>query len=98
MLGQMTQPGKPVYGLEHSNEGLITFPGGVDLRFERFCKFRFRQITIFFFVILGTTKESSLVQLGFQEGLWRRIWRLQKLLQRLLEICRKFYFTGKDKE
>ena len=34
MLGQMTQPGKPVYGLEHSNEGLITFPGGVDLRFR----------------------------------------------------------------
>ena len=48
MLGQMTQPGKPVYGLEHSNEGLITFPGGVDLRFERFCKVRFRPITISF--------------------------------------------------
>merc|ERR1739842_233241 len=32
MLGPMTQPGQPVYGLEHSNEGLITFPGGVDLR------------------------------------------------------------------
>ena len=48
MLGAKTQPGKPVYGLEHSNEGLITFPGGVDLRFETFCKDRFRQITTFF--------------------------------------------------
>ena len=38
MFGPMTQPGKPVYGLEHSNEGLITFPGGVDLRFEGFCE------------------------------------------------------------
>merc|ERR1711878_267889 len=32
MLGPRTLPGKPVYGLEHSNDGLITFPGGVDLR------------------------------------------------------------------
>ena len=32
ILGSMTLPGKPVYGLEHSNNGLISFPGGVDLR------------------------------------------------------------------
>merc|ERR1712209_256535 len=32
MFGPMTQPGAPVYGLEHSNGGLITFPGGVPLR------------------------------------------------------------------
>ena len=32
MFGPMTQPGQPVYGLEHSNGGLITFPGGVPLR------------------------------------------------------------------
>ena len=28
----MTLPGKPVYGLEHSNGGLITFPGGVPIK------------------------------------------------------------------
>merc|ERR1712141_933728 len=31
-LGKRTQPGRVVYGLEHSNGGLITFPGGVALR------------------------------------------------------------------
>merc|ERR1712088_886714 len=31
-LGKRTQPGQVVYGLEHSNGGLITFPGGVALR------------------------------------------------------------------
>merc|ERR1711910_184970 len=31
-LGKKTLPGQPVYGLEHSNGGLITFPGGVPLR------------------------------------------------------------------
>jgi uncharacterized protein GlcG (DUF336 family) len=30
-LGQLSQPGKPLYGIEHSNEGLITFPGGVPI-------------------------------------------------------------------
>merc|ERR1712001_265601 len=30
-LGKMTLPGQPAYGLEHSNGGLITFPGGVPL-------------------------------------------------------------------
>src|SRR5215475_14976041 len=28
-LGKLSQPGKPLYGIEHSNDGLITFPGGV---------------------------------------------------------------------
>eukprot|EP00090_Calanus_glacialis_P023974 TRINITY_DN37194_c0_g1_i1.p1 TRINITY_DN37194_c0_g1~~TRINITY_DN37194_c0_g1_i1.p1 ORF type:complete len:134 (-),score=37.48 TRINITY_DN37194_c0_g1_i1:69-470(-) len=32
VLGTMTLPGKPVYGLEHSNGGLITFPGGVPMK------------------------------------------------------------------
>eukprot|EP00091_Calanus_sinicus_P001236 TRINITY_DN11204_c0_g1_i1.p1 TRINITY_DN11204_c0_g1~~TRINITY_DN11204_c0_g1_i1.p1 ORF type:complete len:150 (-),score=69.24 TRINITY_DN11204_c0_g1_i1:35-439(-) len=32
LLGTMTLPGKPVYGLEHSNGGLITFPGGVPIK------------------------------------------------------------------
>lgn len=30
-LGKMSQPGGSLYGIEHSNEGLITFPGGVLL-------------------------------------------------------------------
>lgn len=30
-IGQLSQPGKPLYGIEHSNEGLITFPGGVPI-------------------------------------------------------------------
>lgn len=31
-LGGMTQPGQPLYGLERSNGGLITFGGGIPLR------------------------------------------------------------------
>jgi uncharacterized protein GlcG (DUF336 family) len=30
-LGKLSQPGKPLYGIEHSNEGLITFPGGLPI-------------------------------------------------------------------
>jgi len=30
-LGQLSQPGGPLYGIEHSNGGLITFPGGTPL-------------------------------------------------------------------
>jgi uncharacterized protein GlcG (DUF336 family) len=30
-LGKLSQPGKPLYGIEHSNNGLITFPGGVPI-------------------------------------------------------------------
>jgi len=30
-LGQLSQPGKPLYGIEQSNEGLITFPGGLPI-------------------------------------------------------------------
>merc|ERR1712156_606424 len=32
ILGKMSQPGKPLYGVEHSNGGLITFPGGVPIK------------------------------------------------------------------
>ncbi|MCH8158108.1 MAG: heme-binding protein [Nitrospinae bacterium] len=32
VLGGMTQPGQPLYGLEESNGGLITFGGGIPLR------------------------------------------------------------------
>jgi uncharacterized protein GlcG (DUF336 family) len=31
-IGKLSQPGKPLYGIEHSNEGLITFPGGVPIK------------------------------------------------------------------
>ncbi|OIQ73313.1 hypothetical protein GALL_450510 [mine drainage metagenome] len=30
-LGKLSQPGKPLYSIEHSNEGLITFPGGLPV-------------------------------------------------------------------
>lgn len=30
-IGQLSQPGRPLYGIEHSNDGLITFPGGVPI-------------------------------------------------------------------
>lgn len=31
-LGQLSQPGGPLYHIEASNNGLITFPGGVVIR------------------------------------------------------------------
>lgn len=31
-IGGLSQPGGPLYNIEHSNGGLITFPGGVPLR------------------------------------------------------------------
>ena len=30
-IGKLSQPGKPLFGIEHSNEGLITFPGGLPI-------------------------------------------------------------------
>ena len=33
-IGGLSQPGGPLYGIEHSNGGLITFPGGVPLHNE----------------------------------------------------------------
>ena len=30
-IGGLSQPGGPLYGIEHSNEGLITFPGGIPI-------------------------------------------------------------------
>lgn len=34
-IGQLSQPGGPLFGIEHSNGGLITFPGGVPLKDSR---------------------------------------------------------------
>jgi uncharacterized protein GlcG (DUF336 family) len=31
-LGKLSQPGGPLYGIEHSNGGLITFPGGIPIK------------------------------------------------------------------
>lgn len=31
-IGKLSQPGGPLFGIEHSNDGLITFPGGVPLK------------------------------------------------------------------
>jgi uncharacterized protein GlcG (DUF336 family) len=30
-IGQLSQPGGPLFGIEHSNDGLITFPGGLPI-------------------------------------------------------------------
>jgi len=34
-IGKLSQPGGPLFGIEHSNGGLITFPGGVPLKDEK---------------------------------------------------------------
>ncbi|HEY0040036.1 MAG TPA: heme-binding protein [Flavisolibacter sp.] len=31
-IGKLSQPGGPLYNIEHSNSGLITFPGGIPLK------------------------------------------------------------------
>ena len=31
-IGGLSQPGGPLYGIEHSNGGLISFPGGIPLK------------------------------------------------------------------
>ena len=30
-IGKLSQPGGPLYGIEHSNDGLISFPGGLPI-------------------------------------------------------------------
>lgn len=32
IIGELSQPGGPLYNIEHSNNGLITFPGGVPVK------------------------------------------------------------------
>merc|ERR1719347_1084534 len=32
IIGSLSQPGGAIYNIEHSNSGLITFPGGLPLR------------------------------------------------------------------
>jgi len=31
-IGKLSQPGGPLYNIEHSNGGLISFPGGVLIK------------------------------------------------------------------
>ena len=31
-IGQLSQPGGPLFNIEHSNGGLITFPGGIPIK------------------------------------------------------------------
>ncbi len=31
-IGELSQPGGPLFGIEHSNEGLISFPGGIPIK------------------------------------------------------------------
>ena len=31
-IGKLSQPGESLFNIEHSNNGLITFPGGVPLK------------------------------------------------------------------
>lgn len=31
-IGKLSQPGGPLYNIEHSNGGLITFPGGLPIK------------------------------------------------------------------
>ena len=30
-IGKLSQPGEPLFNIEHSNDGLISFPGGIPL-------------------------------------------------------------------
>jgi len=32
IVGELSQPGQPLYNIEHSNNGLITFPGGLPIK------------------------------------------------------------------
>jgi uncharacterized protein GlcG (DUF336 family) len=32
VIGELSQPGGPLYNIEHSNGGLITFPGGIPIK------------------------------------------------------------------
>ncbi|WP_405207276.1 heme-binding protein [Aquimarina sp. LLG6339-5] len=35
VIGELSQPGGALYNIEHSNGGLITFPGGVPIKNEK---------------------------------------------------------------
>ncbi len=35
IIGELSQPGGSLYNIEHSNNGLITFPGGIPIKNEQ---------------------------------------------------------------
>lgn len=35
IIGGLSQPGQPLFNIEHSNNGLITFPGGVPIKNDK---------------------------------------------------------------
>jgi uncharacterized protein GlcG (DUF336 family) len=35
IIGTLSQPGGPLYNIEHSNGGLITFPGGIPIKNDK---------------------------------------------------------------
>ncbi|AXT54558.1 heme-binding protein [Aquimarina sp. MMG015] len=35
VIGELSQPGGALYNIEHSNGGLITFPGGIPIKNEK---------------------------------------------------------------
>ena len=36
-IGKLSQPGGPLFNIEHSNTGLITFPGGIPIKDSSGC-------------------------------------------------------------
>merc|ERR1739848_303272 len=40
-IGKLSQPGKPLYNIEHSNGGLITFPGGSNSKWTKCFNWRY---------------------------------------------------------
>ena len=34
-IGELSQPGGPLFNIEHSNDGLISFPGGLPVSLKR---------------------------------------------------------------
>lgn len=32
IIGELSQPGQPLFNIEHSNNGLISFPGGIPIK------------------------------------------------------------------
>ena len=53
-IGGLSQPGGSLFNIEHSNNGLITFPGGIPLRYS----------TVHYSTIHYSTIEKSTIQYG----------------------------------
>ena len=51
-IGGLSQPGGSLFNIEHSNNGLITFPGGIPLRYS----------TVYYSTVQYSTVQYSTVQ------------------------------------